>query len=78
MYRVYGVSEEEIRIRFEAQQGLCLICSDPLVKPMIDHDHDGGQVRGILCLRCNAGLGFFRDNADALMRAAKYVRRYAS
>lgn len=76
-YYAYGVSDVEIQLRIEAQQGLCLICSAPMDKPMIDHDHTTGVVRGILCHWCNVGLGFFRDNHAALSKAAKYVRRYA-
>ena len=72
----YGISGEEASIRMQAQGGLCLLCGEPMQVPMIDHCHKTGEVRGILCGRCNAGLGFFRDNPEALMRASKYVRRY--
>lgn len=73
----YGVSLEEIELRIEAQQGKCLICFAVLEKPVIDHDHARGHVRGILCQSCNTGLGFFRDDPKALRRAATYVKRYA-
>lgn len=41
----------------------------------VDHDHKTGLVRGMLCVDCNVGLGRFKDNAEALRRAADYVGR---
>lgn len=75
----YGITQEEFSIRLEAQQGQCLICGctfESAAEAMIDHDHERGHVRGLLCRLCNLGLGNFRDNPDALLTAAKYVRRY--
>ena len=74
--RAYGMTVEEYRLRIEAQQNRCLLCQDELVKPFVDHCHDLGHVRGILCSRCNSGLGFFRDNPDTLRRAIRYLRKY--
>lgn len=43
----------------------------------IDHDHRTGLTRGLLCNRCNIGLGCFLDTAEFLELAAQYVRQYA-
>lgn len=50
----------------------CTICGDeaPLV---VDHDHKTNQIRGMLCNRCNKGLGLFRDNPDLLEYARIYL-----
>lgn len=58
----------------ERQDWRCAICqSIPEKSLVVDHDHETGEFRGLLCDACNRGLGFFRDNSRALQRAAQYV-----
>ena len=40
----------------------------------IDHCHETGRVRGVLCLKCNLGVGYFRDNITHLLRAVEYLQ----
>jgi hypothetical protein len=54
------------------QGGTCAICGRPDPEH-VDHDHDTGAVRGILCVNCNGGLGQFRDSIDSLLIAASYL-----
>jgi hypothetical protein len=55
----------------------CEICGDRLDESSlrIDHSHSTGAFRGILCGRCNSGLGFFKDSPGILTSAAKYLRK---
>ncbi len=69
----YGLSEDQFNKMLEDQDGICVICTKPAV--VVDHDHETNEVRGILCPQCNSGLGFFRDNAVLLNRAAEYLDR---
>ncbi|WP_431984692.1 endonuclease VII domain-containing protein [Streptomyces qinglanensis] len=50
----------------------CPICLRPAPEH-VDHDHETGRVRGVLCFSCNAALGQFRDRPAAMRRAAVYV-----
>ena len=63
----YGVSKEDIGITS------CMICGSTH-RLCIDHCHTTNKVRGILCSRCNAGLGMFRDDPVKLKAAIKYLK----
>lgn len=67
----YGATEEEIQRLLDI--GICQICSSS-EELCIDHCHDTGKVRGILCKPCNYGLGWFRDNLDRLGSAMVYLQ----
>lgn len=73
----YGISVADYDEMFEAQSGLCAICGNPpnRMRLAVDHSHDTGQVRGLLCFNCNHGLGHFKDNPTVLRSAAEYLSR---
>lgn len=76
----YGITPEQYDERLAAQGGVCAICGDPPEDPRgyrmhVDHCHDTGAVRGILCGPCNRGLGNFGDDVDRLLAAVEYLRR---
>lgn len=63
----------------ETSDGRCEICGEiPEVTLCIDHDHDTGFVRGLLCRQCNLGLGLFGDDPDRLAAASEYLRAATS
>ena len=70
-----GVSAEEYARRNRYQKGLCVICGGKTKQQLaVDHNHKTGEVRGLLCGRCNAGLGLFQDDTNILAKAEVYVR----
>lgn len=58
------------------QGGVCAICEShqPERALVVDHCHVSGRVRGLLCTKCNLGLGIFRDSAEIMGRAIRYVQ----
>jgi hypothetical protein len=73
----YGISQDQYNVLFERQSGCCAICKTHQRtlhrKLAVDHDHHTGKVRGLLCAKCNCGLGNFNDNLNVLMKAALYL-----
>ncbi len=84
--RLYDLTIDQYRAMLALQKGVCALCMRPETKKSrkhgkvrdlsVDHDHKTGVVRGLLCGECNRGLGYFRDNPDALERAAAYLRSH--
>lgn len=73
----YGITTEDVDRMLAEQGGACAICVRPFDDtPRIDHDHDTGAVRGLLCHNCNAALGLMRDEPDNLRRAAAYLEKH--
>ncbi|WP_164903758.1 endonuclease VII domain-containing protein [Nonomuraea polychroma] len=68
----YGITEDDFERMLAQQGGLCAICR---VVPgtFVDHSHETGQVRGVLCFNCNNGLGHFGDNTMLLELAALFL-----
>lgn len=71
--RRYGLTPEQLVDMFEAQNKECKICLKTIDKYHIDHDHDSGIVRGLLCGPCNMALGLLKDNTETLRSAIEYL-----
>ena len=75
--RKYGMSNECVEKLKQAQQNKCPICERLLTdvkKIHIDHNHTTGYVRGILCSKCNNGLGFFNDDIQLFTKVLSYLQ----
>lgn len=82
----YGISLDEFWSYWIIFKGKCSICQNDLKLPerrqgqsldvvAVDHDHNTGQIRGLLCNRCNKGLGLFKDSPKLLESAANYLKK---
>lgn len=55
---------------------ICPICKRKVASLVADHNHDTGAPRDMICRKCNAGLGMFKDDPAALRAAADYLERH--
>lgn len=83
--REFGISLEEYTEMHEAQGGVCAICLKPEIMKhqsgkiktlAIDHSHETGMIRELLCSRCNNALGGFYDNPTILEKAIAYLKKH--
>lgn len=76
--RQYGLSISQLDEILSSQNNSCAICGfvdngDKKMFPHIDHCHKTGAVRGLLCTKCNMGIGQFGDNVETLKKAIAYL-----
>lgn len=78
----YGLPYEEYQAMWNRQNGLCEICSRPLLEirgskgAAVDHDHATGKVRDILCGRCNSVIGFCEEDVTLMQKFIGYVEKH--
>ncbi len=74
----YGITIDSYNSLFLKQEGKCAICkthqSELPKKLYVDHCHKTGEVRGLLCKKCNSGLGFFNDDSLLIHEALTYLQ----
>ena len=84
LYQRYGITRAELEALHKLQENKCKICKVELKPdaskgsknyPNVDHDHITGKVRGILCFRCNSGMGLLNEDPDQLRLAAEYLEK---
>jgi hypothetical protein len=81
----YNITREQYNQMLESQNGVCAICGkeetivdkriNRIILLAVDHDHQTGKVRGLLCSHCNKALGGFKDNTGLLNKAINYLNK---
>jgi hypothetical protein len=74
----FGITPEDYDRLLEAQGGVCAICKRypphrRIKRLCVDHDHKTGRIRGLLCSRCNSGIGMLQDDEASLSGAIAYL-----
>jgi hypothetical protein len=73
--RKYGMEFSEYERLMTKQESKCAICRDE-VKLVVDHCHETGNIRGLLCGGCNRGIGLLRDRLDIVISAVEYLKGF--
>lgn len=83
LQRRYGITLDEFNEKLGQQGNGCAICGSVSGKAnkkhdrlTVDHNHATGELRGILCHKCNFGLGHFGDDIELLLKAIEYLKSY--
>jgi hypothetical protein len=79
--RKFGITLEEYDRRLEEQNFGCAICGQPetstykgtVRRLAVDHDHETGEIRGLLCGSCNSGIGLLKEDPEILLAAVDYL-----
>ncbi len=76
--RTYGITMEELEALLVSQNHQCGICKCPVdcIVSNIDHCHKTGKVRGVLCLKCNSGIGLLQDSIEVVAAALHYLKSH--
>lgn len=74
----YGITLEQYDDMLNSQGGVCAICSSPPKRYhlSVDHCHETGDIRGLICRSCNFGLGYFGDTPESIKAVLDYVCNY--
>lgn len=83
--KAYGITLDEYREMFDRQNGLCAICELPEADSTngvahllaVDHDHETGKVRALLCKKCNTAIGLLGHDLNLLRTAVQYLELFA-
>ena len=81
----YNLTPDQYNEIAKSQNYKCAICGIDVTENIragkqialsVDHNHTTGAIRELLCMKCNYGLGYFRDNADILAKASEYIVKH--
>ncbi len=84
--KTFKMTLRDYEVLKESQKGVCAICKEPetfidrksekVRELCIDHNHSTGQIRELLCTRCNKGIGQFRDSIETLQNCVDYLKKH--
>lgn len=79
--RRYGISLDQYKDILKQQGGVCAICGRPETSKRkilsVDHDHDTGEIRELLCHSCNRSLGDLEENIETLQNMIEYLTKHS-
>lgn len=81
---LYGITLKEYNKMFDDQGGRCAICESPETgtnqygtkRLAVDHNHNDGKVRQLLCEKCNRALGLLNDDLEVILKAYEYLKKH--
>jgi hypothetical protein len=73
----YGITLNDFNRLYKKQEGKCTICDKYNKKLCVDHNHQTGNVRELLCGSCNKLLGFAKEDINILLGAINYIKRHS-
>lgn len=79
---LYGLTVDQYETMVKSQNGKCAICGNGHTGSItsknlsVDHNHSTGKIRGLLCHKCNMGIGYFKENIDTLKSAISYLEKW--
>lgn len=75
--RRYGITKQDYEKIIKEQDDHCVLCHEDIgPKSVVDHCHDTGVVRGVLCNNCNAVIGFSKESIEILQRTINYLEKW--
>jgi hypothetical protein len=75
-FKGYGITLDQFEQMFALQGSACAVCRKTGVTLCVDHCHRTGEIRGLLCRRCNIALGYCDDDPDILLAAVAYLQTW--
>ena len=83
LHKNYKITPSIFNEMWENQSGKCVICKQPMLPrgrkksaATVDHNHETGKVRGLLCRGCNQGIGLLKDDPEVLQSAFEYLMKH--
>lgn len=80
MMRTFNMTIEQYDEMLEAQNGVCAICQQSCTTGnnlAVDHNHETGKVRALLCKNCNTAIGLMKEDVDRMIKAIEYIKHHS-